>query len=1028
MIALLTAHLVAAGLAVPAVRRWGARGVLATALAPLAVLVWLVAVVARDGIGATREQELAWVPELGLTLALRLDALSIVLTAVVAGIGALVLVYSSGYLSVHAPPGTDEAGVETRTRTRTTWMLVAFAAVMLVLVLADDLLLLYVAWELTTVLSWLLVGGEGRGREERRPALQALMVTTFGGLAMLVGFVVLWHLSGTTRLSAILADPPPASGLLTAAAVLVLVGAVTKSALVPVTAWLPKAMVAPTPVSAYLHAAAMVKAGVYLVARFSPLFADVPTWRVLAVTLGCLTMLVGGWRALRQTDLKLVLAQGTVSQLGFMIALFGAGGRTATIAGTGMLLAHALFKSTLFLVVGAIDHSAGTRDLRRLSGLARKAPWLLAAAVAAAASMAGVPPLLGFVTKEAAFEAFTLGLVEGSPPGTGVDTLVAAVFVLGSVLTVAYSARFVWGAFATRPLESPMSWETPSRALVVPPVIGAALCVLGGLVPGVVDAAASGVAATAAPRAGLGAGVPAAEGYHLALWHGLGVPLLASAVVLAGGAALFLAREPVARAGSTMAAQRLLALVAPGAFYVWTLRRLFSLAESVTKITQRGSLPQYVAGIFVVLVVGPGTVLLLNLDEVWPTRWRPWDDPLQAVVGAVVVVTAVAAARVKHRRGAVLLVGASGYGLAGLFALGGAPDLALTQVLVETLTLVAFVLVLRRLPTRFSVGDSDAAERAAARRAGAAPRVRRGVRLAVAVGVGALFSAGSAVALSARTATAVSERFPRLAYEVGGGENVVNVTLVDIRAWDTLGEITVLVVAATGVASLVFLSSRTGGAPRVSEARESERGSGGEGEVIALDGRRELVDGPRSVGSESWLPAAITLPVERRSVVLELVVRLVFPAVLVLSVFLLFSGHDHPGGGFAGGLVAGLALVLRYVAGGRYELGEAVRATPGALLGTGLSLAALAALVPALVGGTVFQSAVLQGDLPLLGDVKVVTATFFDIGVYLIVVGLVLDVLRSLGAEVDRIAARDAEQRPDDAPAGSSPPRAEALP
>ncbi len=1017
MTALLAAHLVAAGLAVPAIRRWGARGVLATALAPLAVVVWLVVVLARDGAGATREQVFPWIPELGLTLALRLDPLSIVMTAVVAGIGALVLVYSSGYLTVDAAPDTDEAAVQTRTRTRTASLLVGFAAVMLVLVLADDLLLLYVGWELTTVLSWLLVGGEGRDRDERRPALQALLVTTCGGLAMLVGFVILWHLTGTTRISMILADPPAASTLLTAAAVLVLMGAVTKSALVPVTAWLPSAMVAPTPVSAYLHAAAMVKAGVYLVARFSPVFADVPTWRVLAVTLGCLTMLVGGWRALRQTDLKLVLAQGTVSQLGFMIALFGAGGRTAVIAGTGMLVAHALFKSTLFLVVGAIDHSAGTRDLRKISGLARRAPWLLAAAVAAAASMAGIPPLLGFVTKESAFEAFTLGLADGSPPGTGVDTLVAVVLVVGSVLTVAYSARFVWGAFATRPVEEPTPWHAPGTALVVPPVIGGAFCLVAGLLPSAVDALAVGVAATGADRAALGAGVPADDGYHLALWHGFGIPLLATAVVLAGGAALFLARDQVARAGAAVAAQRPLVALAPGAAYLQGLRALFFLAGTVTKATQRGSLPQYLAGIFAVLVAGPGIVLLVNLGEVWPTRWRPWDDPLQAVVGAVMIATAVAAVRTQHRLGAVLMVGGSGYALAALFALGGAPDLALTQVLVETLTLVAFVLVLRRLPTRFALVGDDALADQVVRRTALTPGVRRGVRLAVAVGVGAMFALASSVALAARTATPVSERFARLAVDVGGGKNVVNVTLVDIRAWDTLGEITVLVVAATGVASLVFISSRTGGAPRVHGAGDGGAASTGEGGLLALDGRGELVDGPRSVSQESWLPAVATLPVERRSVVLELAVRLFFPAVLVLSVYLLFSGHDHPGGGFAGGLVAGLALVLRYVAGGRYELGESLRVPPGALLGGGLTLAALAALVPALSGLTVFETLILKGDLPLLGDVKVVTATFFDVGVYLIVVGLVLDVLRSLGAEVDRVAALDAERAHDDEPA-----------
>jgi multicomponent Na+:H+ antiporter subunit A len=334
------------------------------------------------------------------------------------------------------------------------------------------------------------------------------------------------------------------------------------------------------------------------------------------------------------------------------------------------------------------------------------------------------------------------------------------------------------------------------------------------------------------------------------------------------------------------------------------------------------------------------------------------------------VTAAALTLRIRQRLSAVLVVGVTGYGIAVVFALQGAPDLALTQFLVETLTLVVFVLVLRKLP-------KDITERHRPR--------ERAVRGVIAVAVGAFMAAVGPVALSARTATPVSEAWPGPAYDFGGGKNVVNVTLVDIRAWDTLGEISLLVVAATGVASLVFLRGRTGGVDRVTRAD--------------LVHRRER---GRRAPRDRWLAATATLDPARRSVVLEVITRILFHTIVVFSLYLLFSGHNEPGGGFAGGLVAGLALVLRYLAGGRYELGEAAPVAPGLLLGGGLLFAGGTGLAGLLLGAGVLQTAILQATLPVLGDVKLVTSLFFDCGVYLIVVGLVLDVLRSLGAELDR--------------------------
>jgi multicomponent Na+:H+ antiporter subunit A len=914
VLALLTLHLAAAVLAPVLVRWWGRHAFLALALVPAASFGWILARLATVTAGGEVRETVPWIPALDFEIALRLDPLALAFAGLVTGVGALVLVYCARYFSA------DDEGTG-----RFAGLLTAFAGSMLGLVLADDLFLLYVFWELTTVFSFLLIGGSGERLAARRAASQALVLTTAGGLAMLVGLLLVGEASGSYRLSEVVANPGSGAAMV-AGTLLVLAGAATKSALVPFHFWLPAAMEAPTPVSAYLHAAAMVKAGVYLVARLAPGFADVPGWRPVLLGLGAATMLVGGYRALRQTDLKLLLAFGTVSQLGFLVTLFAGGSRELGAAGLAMTLAHGLFKSALFLTVGVIDHATGTRDLRRLSGLGRRLPALAVIGCLAGASMAGLPPLLGFVGKEAGFTA----LWEGGPS----DRVALAALVLGSTLTVAYTLRFAWGAFAPKP-DAPET-EIAHR-------------------PGVLFLAAPALLAVAG---GVGGFVS-----PLGLWHGWQPALALSAVTLIGGLALFAGRRAVNRL------QRRAAVGASADEGYWNvLQALDRLSVLVTGTTQRGSLPAYLATILVVVLAVPGTLLIARAP--WPEQWRPWDTPVQAVVGVVVLVAAALALRIRQRLSAVLVVGVTGYGAAVLFALQGAPDLALTQFLVETLTLVVFVLVLRMLP-------KDITERHRGRE-----RAGRGV---LAVAVGGLMATVGAVAMAARTAEPVSTDYPEEAFDFGGGKNIVNVTLVDIRAWDTLGEISLLVVAATGVASLVFLRGRTGGVDRLAPgAAPHPDGAGGRA--------------PR----RRWLAASGTLPPQRRSVVLEVVTRLLFHTILVFSIYLLFSGHNEPGGGFAGGLVAGLALVLRYLAGGRYELGEAAPVAPGLVLGLGLLLAGGTGLGGLIAGGEVLQTAILEFTLPVLGDVKLVTSLFFDTGVYLIVVGLVLDVLRSLGAELDR--------------------------
>ncbi len=700
MLVLLLLHLLAAVLAPVLVRWWGRQAFLALALVPAAAFGWVLSRLGPVLAGEAPRETVPWIPTLQVDVALRLDALALTFAALVTGVGTLVLVYCARYLA----PGEEGTG-------RFAGCLTAFAGSMLGLVLADDLLLLYVFWELTTVFSFLLIGGSGRRLAARRAASQALVLTTAGGLAMLVGLILLGRDSGSFLLSEVVADPGSGTAT-TVGTALVLAGAVTKSALVPFHFWLPAAMEAPTPVSAYLHAAAMVKAGVYLVARLAPGLADVPGWRPVVLGLGVATMLVGGYRALRQSDLKLLLAFGTVSQLGFLVTLVGGGSRELAAAGLVMTIAHALFKSTLFLTVGVVDHATGTRDLRRLSGLGRRLPLLAAIGTAAAASMAGLPPLLGFVGKEAAFAA----LWDGGLPDRTAAAVVLTGLVVGSLLTAAYTARFVWGAFARKPGCNDTALEHPPEPLFLaaPGVLALTGLVLGPASP-LLEPLVAGYAGTLP--------LLAPEAAHLGLWHGWKPALVLSALTVAGGAVLFAVREPVARL------QRRMAVGASADEGYWNVvQAIDRLSVLVTGTTQRGSLPAYLGTILVAVLALPGTLLITRAP--WPAEWRAWDTPVQAMVGVVVVTAAALTLRIRQRLSAVLVVGVTGYGIAVVFALQGAPDLALTQFLVETLTLVVFVLVLRKLP-------KDISERHRPRE-----RVGRGV---IAVAVGAFMAAVGAV-------------------------------------------------------------------------------------------------------------------------------------------------------------------------------------------------------------------------------------------------------------------------------------------
>ncbi|MFD2759355.1 Na+/H+ antiporter subunit A [Gulosibacter faecalis] len=957
--AFLLALFAVASLAMPALRRLpGTSLFYIGAAVSAAAAVWTASLAPQIFAGETWRVSYEWLPTLSMNLDFRIDALSWVLAMIVTAIGALVLLYCASYFTKDEPGLGRFAGV-----------LLGFAGVMFGLVTTDNIYLMFVFWEATSILSYLLIGHYTGRRPSRGAAMQALLVTTFGGLAMLVGIVMLHVGAGSALFSEILTADIPHDGFLTTALVLVIVGAVTKSAQLPFHFWLPGAMAAPTPVSAYLHAASMVKAGVYLVLRLVPAFAEVPGFRETLIVLGVWTMLVGGWRSLRQFDLKLILAYGTVSQLGFMMTIAGFGGRDAMLAAIAMVIGHALFKAALFLIVGIIDHQLGTRDIRKISGLGRRMPVLTVTAIIAAASMAGIPPLWGFVAKEAVFSSFLTGVALGDS-WSWVALIGTAV---GSMLTVAYTCRFLWGAFASKPGIEPGEKAGRHAEDLIAPIL---LVVTTIVIPFFATPIDHLIAQSADTAPMLDPEHP----YHLAIWHGLEPALGISAITLLTGLGLFAARRKVERVQSFVPD-----LFEAARGYWLSLRVLDTVAARVTSSTQRGSLPFYLAIIFIVTVAAVVVPLPFidysQLDLDYSFSW------VQLGIVVVLIMASIAVTQSTRRFQGVILVSATGYAIAVMFALHGAPDLATTQALIETMSLIVFVLVLRRLPAKHAHIENN---------------LPAWLRWVIAISVALAIGVITAIAMGFRIAPSDGLSFPELAVEGGHGYNVVNVTLVDLRGWDTMGELSVLIAAATGVASLVYLSAR--GSQREAAARPDVRQrsrrffSNFVKGAQSVEGKAPL---RRSDDHRPWLIAGNSLAPEHRSIVVEVVVRIIFHALFIASLYLLFAGHNDPGGGFAGGVIAGLALSARYLAGGREELDAAVRIDAGRLLGIGMVLAAGSAIVPIFFGYPPLTSFWVDSEVSGIGHIVFVTSTIFDIGVYLIVIGLVIDILRSLGSELD---------------------------
>lgn len=760
MLLLFLSILAASACAAPLTQRLMPRGAgWCCAMPPLALCVWLATQIQTVAAGSLLQERYSWIPSLGISVTLRMDGLGLLFSLLISGIGLLVLLYAAAYLRGHRHLGRFYA------------MLLLFMAAMLGTVLAGDLITLFLFWELTGICSFLLIGFDHEREESRRAALQALLVTGAGGLALLAGILLLGQAAGSTELVMILerGGQVRADVRYTAILLLVLAGAFTKSAQFPFHFWLPGAMAAPTPVSAYLHSATMVKLGIYLLARLSPVLGGTDLWLIALTLTGGLTLLVGGWQALRCTDLKQVLAWTTVSALGMLTLLLGLGTPLAITAAMLFLTVHALYKSALFLAVGAVDHAAGSREITRLGGLARFLPQVAVAAGLAALSMAGLPPLAGFIVKELLYEAALTVPLLPVPV-----TVVAVVAVVGSALAVAAALLTGYVPFYGALRDSELHPHRVETVLWCAPLVPAVLGLVIGLLPDPLGRLLIAPAASAVN----GALVPVS----LALWHGPGpVLLLSLGTFVAGGllAALTASlRRPAAVDGQYLpTGERSYRLLLDG---------LQRGAVAVTARLQSGRLRYYLMSVTGAAVMLMGGVMLggpeRRLDIPMPDgQLHEWLTALVILAGALMATVT------RSRLAAVAALGTVGYGVALIYILFGAPDLAMTQFCIETLSIILFVLVLHRLP-HFTQLSSP---------------LTRSRDVVVSLAIGSIMTMLVWMAISQPLVSHLSDWFLEQSLPAGHGRNVVNVILVDFRALDTLGEITVLAVAALGVYGLL---------------------------------------------------------------------------------------------------------------------------------------------------------------------------------------------------------------------------------
>lgn len=906
---------------------------------------WLISLFPEVRDGGVLREDWMWVPSAGLSLVFRLDGFAWMFAVLVTVIGALVSLYARYYMSPEDPVA------------RFYTFFLAFMGAMLGVVLSGNLIQLVFFWELTSLFSFVLIGYWHHRVDARRGARMALLVTGSGGLAMLAGVLILGSIVGTYDLDVVLGAGDLLRGhpLYPVVLVLILLGAFTKSAQFPFHFWLPSAMAAPTPVSAYLHSATMVKAGVFLMARLWPVLSGTDLWFWLVSGVGGMTLLLGAYVAMFQNDLKRLLAYSTISHLGLITLLFGLNSPLAAVAGVFHVMNHATFKASLFMATGIIDHETGTRDIRRLNGLIRSMPITSRLALVASAAMAGVPLLNGFLSKEMFFSETLFVL---SHPWVQVS--LPAVATLAGMFAVVYSLRFSYDIFFGPPsTDLPREPEEPPRWMRIP----VELLVLACLIVGVVPSWSIGPSLAAAATPVVGGVLPQ---YSLAIWHGFNAPLIMSVLAMLGGIAGYLVIGKQQLRGVFLRPPVIGRLNANHLFEVVMVRLTRSARSALRLVGTRRLQGQLFALIAVALLFA----LLSTRDTTleWGNRPRlpaSAEFILLWVVGIICAVGAAIMAKY-HRLVALTLMGGAGLVTCLTFMWFSAPDLALTQLIVEVVTTMLFLLGLRWLPMRQQEGPRHTSVRDVTRRA-------RDFALATAAGLG--LTALSYALLTRPAPQSISPFFLSRALSEGGGTNVVNVMLVDFRAFDTIGEITVL----GAVAMTVFALLRRFRPPKESMEQPLQQ------RVVPPDVVTDLVN-PRSAQDKErgylMVPAVIA--------------RLLLPIFFLVAAHFLLRGHNQPGGGFVAGLVVAVAFLTQYLVAGTQWVEARAGLRPARFIGMGLMTAAMTGLGALVVGYPFLTSHTAHFTLPLIGETHLPSATFFDLGVFAVVVGATLLILTAL--------------------------------
>ncbi|MGY2046130.1 monovalent cation/H+ antiporter subunit A [Pseudomonas pergaminensis] len=898
--------------------------------------------------GGVIREEFMWLPSLGLNFVLRMDGFAWLFSMLVLGIGTLVSLYARYYMSPDDPVPRFFA------------FFLAFMGAMLGLVISGNLVQIVFFWELTSLFSFLLIGYWHHRADARRGAYMALMVTGAGGLCLLAGVMLLGHIVGSYDLDRVLAagDQIRAHALYPVMLALVLIGALSKSAQFPFHFWLPHAMAAPTPVSAYLHSATMVKAGVFLLARLWPSLSGSEEWFWIVGGAGALTLLLGAYCAMFQNDLKGLLAYSTISHLGLITLLLGLNSPLAAVAAVFHILNHATFKASLFMAAGIIDHESGTRDIRKLSGLVRLIPFTATLAMVASASMAGVPLLNGFLSKEMFF-AETVFITSTA----WVEFALPLIATIAGTFSVAYALRFTvdvfFGPTATNLPHTP---HEPPRWMRAPVELLVFTCLLVGIFPAQV--VGSILAAAALPVVG---GV--LPEYSLAIWHGWNAPMIMSLVAMSGGVVLYLLLRKQLKRGRFKYPPVISYFNGKRGFE----RSLVVMMRGVRKIEKRISTKRLQTQLFLLVLVAVigGMIPMLNSGLSWGDRPKIPGSIVFVTLWLLAIACALGAAwQAKyHRLAALTMVSVCGLMTCITFVWFSAPDLALTQLVVEVVTTVLILLGLRWLPRRIEeVSPLPSSLRKA--------RIRRLRDFLLSTVVGGGMALLSYAMLTRQTPNDISSFYLSRALPEGGGSNVVNVMLVDFRGFDTLGEITVLGAVALTVYALLR---------RFRPSKESMQ-LPAQQRQLAPDVATDLVN-PRQASDTAlgfmMVPAVL--------------VRLLLPIALVVSFYLFMRGHNQPGGGFVAGLVMSVAFILQYMVAGTQWVEAQMSLRPMRWMGFGLFSATLTGLGALFAGYPFLTTHTWHFSLPVLGDIHVASALFFDVGVYAMVVGSTLLMLTALG-------------------------------